>query len=356
MKLFRSAILFIFIVLLLFTSCMRGNSPITESTNKITDEITSDELPTSTLPETTIFVETETETQATTLTETNPIEKITTEVYSDNKAIKKNEASIYGKYTKTDKTFTGLEPLPLVAYEVLDPQNERGLDTKLMAHGFGVASNSKPHSISVDSQMFFNKNNIDALTVDLVSQGKYLYLTFDVGYENGYTSIILDVLKEKQVTTTFFCTLPQMKAYPELIARMITEGHIVGNHSNTHPSFAKISRTQMKNEIKQFDDYIREKFGYFAPFFRYPMGEYSLSSLDLVNALGFKCVFWSIAYRDWELDNQKGADYAFETVTSRLHPGAVILLHSVSPDNANAIGRIIDHARSEGYKFMPLTK
>ena len=135
---------------------------------------------------------------------------------------------------------------------------------------------------------------------------------------------------------------------------MILEGHVVGNHSKTHPSFAKISRTKMMEEVKAFDDYIREKFGYTAPFFRYPMGEYNESSLELLNSFGFKCVFWSVAYADWDLNNQKGKEHAFNTVTSRLHPGAVILLHSVSPDNANALGDIIDYARQQGYEYKLL--
>ena len=181
-----------------------------------------------------------------------------------------------------------------------------------------------------------------------------LYLTFDCGYENGYTAKILDTLQEKQVSAAFFCTLPQVKENPELIARMINEGHIVGNHSVKHPSFPTLTRLRMAEEIKGMDDYLRTNFGYSEPFFRFPMGEYSDCALDLVGSLSYQCVFWSVAYADWDLDNQKGADYAFETVTARLHPGAVILLHSVSPDNAAALGRIIDWAKQEGYVFHSL--
>lgn len=194
----------------------------------------------------------------------------------------------------------------------------------------------------------------DAWYVGDTSQ-KVIYLTFDCGYENGYTNKILDVLKEKQVTAAFFCTLPNIKAEPELIARMIKEGHIVGNHSVSHPSFAKISRTQMASEIENCDNYLREHFGYSAPYFRFPMGEYSECALELVGSLGFKCVFWSLAWNDWNTDSQKGSDTAFKTVTSRLHPGAVILLHSVSSDNAGALGDIIDYARKQGYVFKSLS-
>ena len=256
-----------------------------------------------------------------------------------------------------------IKPAPIKATEknnsdgfsVNDTENKRGLSTEKICHSYGVASDGKANRISVDYQKLFDEKGWNAVCLDTVSNKKVLYLTFDCGYENGYTSKILDVLKEKGVKAAFFCTLPEAKQNASLIKRMIDEGHIVGNHSNTHPSFAEISRTQMAEEIKAMDDYLRSEFNYSAPFFRYPKGEYSENSMDLVNSLGYKCVFWSLAYSDWDLNNQKGEDFAFDTVTSRLHPGAIILLHSVSPDNAAALGRIIDYARENGYVFAELT-
>ena len=256
--------------------------------------------------------------------------------------------------TEKISTLTGRKPLKTVSFTVKDPDNTEGLSTKKVAHSFGVASGGKVHSIAAESQKYFDSKGFNAVTYDTDS-GKTLYLTFDCGYENGYTSKILDTLKEKKVPAAFFCTLPDIKDEPELIARMIKEGHVVGNHSATHPSFAEISRTQMAQEIEKCDNYLRENFGYTSPFFRFPKGEYSDSAIDLVNSLGYKCVFWSLAYGDWDTNAQKGADYAFNKVTARLHPGAVILLHSVSSDNAEALGRIIDYARSNGYEFKPLT-
>lgn len=256
--------------------------------------------------------------------------------------------------TEKISTLTGRKPLKTVSFTVKDPDNTQGLSTKKVEHSFGVASVGKVHSIAAESQKYFDSKGFNAVTYDTDS-GKTLYLTFDCGYENGYTSKILDTLKEKKVPAAFFCTLPDIKDEPELIARMIKEGHVVGNHSATHPSFAEISRTQMAQEIEKCDNYLRENFGYTSPFFRFPKGEYSDSAIDLVNSLGYKCVFWSLAYGDWDTNAQKGADYAFNKVTARLHPGAVILLHSVSSDNAEALGRIIDYARSNGYEFKPLT-
>ena len=111
----------------------------------------------------------------------------------------------------------------------------------------------------------------------------------------------------------------------------------------------------MADEILECDNYLRSNFGYATSFFRFPEGSYSENSLELVDSMGYTSVFWSCAYADWDVKKAKGGEYAFETVTARLHPGAVILLHSVSPDNAEALGDIIDYAVQNGYKFKPLS-
>lgn len=255
---------------------------------------------------------------------------------------------------KDGKTYTGLRPLPLKSFEVKDPENTRDLDETRIEYGYGAAKDGRPHQTSLDNQAYFEKGGFNAVCLDTRSAGKPLYLTFDCGYENGYTASILDTLMEKGVPSAFFCTLPQVKSCPELTARMINEGHIVGNHSVKHPSFPTLTRTQMAQELRGMDDYLRTHFGYSEAYFRFPMGEYSDSALDLVGSLGYKSVFWSVAYADWDLSKQKGEEHAFQTVTARLHPGAVILLHSVSPDNAHALGRIIDRAREQGYVFKSL--
>lgn len=252
------------------------------------------------------------------------------------------------------ETYTGLPALALQDFAVEDPENTRGLSTEKVGYSYGVAKDGAPHETSVQNQSYFSENGYQAFCLDTVSEEKTLYLTFDCGYENGYTEMILDTLKEKDVPAAFFCTLPQVEDNPQLIARMITEGHIVGNHSVKHPSFPTLTRIEMAQEIQGMDDYLRTNFGYSEPFFRFPMGEYSDCALDLVGSIGYRSVFWSVAYEDWDLDNQRGTQYAFDTVTARLHPGAVILLHSVSPDNANALGQIIDWAREQGYVFKSL--
>lgn len=222
------------------------------------------------------------------------------------------------------------------------------------SHSYGVAKNGVANEISVNAQKYFDDNGFNAFCLDTKSKDKVLYLTFDCGYENGYTSKILDILKEKNVTGAFFCTLPQVKENPELIKRMIDEGHIVGNHSVTHPSFAEISNEQMIEEINGMEKYLKGKYNYSEPFFRFPKGEYTDNALNVVDSLGYTSVFWSLTYADWNLNDQKGGQYAYDKVVSRLHPGAVILLHSVSPDNANALDKIIDEAKRQGYKFDSL--
>lgn len=257
----------------------------------------------------------------------------------------------YGRKTGTDKTYTGLEPLPERELPVIDPQNVRGLSEDEIKHSFGVSKDGIPHEISVNNQKIYEQYG--AVCLD-TSGEKCIYLTFDCGYENGCTEKILDTLRDKKVSAAFFVTMDHVKSSPEIVARMINEGHTVGNHSVTHPNFSRITRTQMAEEIQGLDNYLRQKFGYSSPFFRFPEGACSLSALDLVQNCGYKSVFWSNAYADWDVNNTKGSQYAFDTVTARLHPGCVLLLHAVSPDNADALGDIIDYAHSQGYVFKSL--
>ena len=260
----------------------------------------------------------------------------------------------YGAAGNNADTFTGLTPLEKVIFQDIEIRSTDTLSTEMISHSYGVAVDEKPHTISTENQKFFDEKLFDAVCLDTKTEEKVLYLTFDCGYENGYTSKILDVLKEKQVTAAFFCTLPQIKDNAELIARMINEGHIVGNHSVTHPDFSTLSVSEIVDEIKGFDDYLREKFGYSSLYFRFPQGKYSEKAMAVINDLGYKCVFWSLAYADWDTENQKGAMYAYETVLSRIHPGSVMLLHSVSSDNALALSDIIDTALERGYVFRSL--
>ncbi|MCR5484531.1 MAG: polysaccharide deacetylase family protein [Clostridiales bacterium] len=282
-----------------------------------------------------------TETEAETETETSEADKTETTTKT------KKSDSRYG-------TYTGYAPLKPMTFTAKDPDNTAGLPTKTISHSYGVPKNGKPNQISIDNQDYFDSTGYKVITLDNKTDDKVLYLTFDCGYENGNTGKILDTLRDKNVPSAFFCTLDQIQKEPELTARMITEGHIVGNHSVHHPDFSTISREKMVSEILGCENYLRENFGYSSKYFRYPTGNYSVNSLELIDSMGLTTVFWSCAYADWNTEEQKGSSYAYEVVTKRLHPGAIILLHSVSSDNAGALGDIIDYAREQGYTFRSL--
>ncbi len=178
-----------------------------------------------------------------------------------------------------------------------------------------------------------------------------IYLTFDEGYENGYTAKILDTLKAHRVKAVFFITGDYFDANPELIRRMIEEGHTVGNHTENHPSLPALSAKQAEEEILSLDRKMQDKFGYEMFFLRPPKGEFSEETLRTAANLGYRCMMWSFAYKDWVVTEQKGAEYACKMVMENLHCGAILLLHAVSPDNANALGDIITQCRSAGYEF-----
>ncbi|HCB90999.1 MAG TPA: polysaccharide deacetylase [Ruminococcaceae bacterium] len=184
---------------------------------------------------------------------------------------------------------------------------------------------------------------------------KKIYLTFDEGYENGYTSKILDSLKEKKVPAVFFVTYDYAKRNPGLVQRMINEGHVVGNHSYTHPSMPTLSLSKASGEITKMHEYVKDNFNYTMTLFRPPMGEFSERTLALAQSLGYKSVFWSFAYADWDPKKQIGADKAYKKIVGGLHGGAIYLLHAVSKDNAAVLGSFIDEAKKQGYAFAKLS-
>ena len=185
---------------------------------------------------------------------------------------------------------------------------------------------------------------------------KSIYLTFDEGYENGYTGKILDTLKEKEVTAVFFVTMPYVKQNADLVQRMIDEGHIVGNHTVNHPSMPSVTDdTKLEEEITKLHDYVKENFGgYEMTYLRPPKGEYSERTVKISKDLGYKTVLWSSAYDDWDTSKQDRLDYARKMIYNYMHNGCVMLLHAVSKDNTALLGEIIDTLRNEGYEFKSL--
>lgn len=184
---------------------------------------------------------------------------------------------------------------------------------------------------------------------------KTIYLTFDEGYENGYTPKILDTLKENNVKAAFFITMPYLKKHFDLVDRMVKEGHIVGNHTVNHPSMPDVEDdSKLEKEMLDLDLLFREKTGQTMKYLRPPKGEFSERTLKISKDLGYKNVFWSFAYDDWHVDKQRGAEYARKIVGDNIHNGAVLLLHAVSKDNAEALDTIIKDLKAQGYTFGTL--
>lgn len=230
------------------------------------------------------------------------------------------------------------------------PIDIASLDTTAEGWGPGTDCDEKnrPNS-ALSYQEKYGKYNANFIVPD----SDKIYLTFDEGYENGRTSDILDVLKEKNVQTVFFVTSQYVKQNPDLIQRMIDEGHTVGAHSVTHPAkgLPSLSVEEQQREIMELHDYVKENFDYEMHLFRFPAGIFSEQSLAIVNNCNYKSVFWSFAYLDYDTENQPDPAQALEKVKSRLHPGAIYLLHAVSSTNAQILGELIDSIKAEGYEI-----
>lgn len=186
------------------------------------------------------------------------------------------------------------------------------------------------------------------------STNKHIWLTFDEGYENGCTAGILDTLKEKNVRAVFFVTYDYCKRNPELVKRMIAEGHTVGNHTWSHPSLPECSPDELYSELSLLHEYVRDEFGYDMYVMRPPKGEFSQRVLVCAKELGYTTVLWSFAYPDWDVNNQPDPEQAFQKITGKSHNGAVYLLHAVSETNAAILGRVIDYWRDNGFVITPM--
>ena len=188
------------------------------------------------------------------------------------------------------------------------------------------------------------------------SKEKVLYLTFDAGYENGCTAKILDVLQKHEVPAAFFLVGNYLQKNADLVRRMVAEGHIVGNHTMHHPDMSKISdKAAFSKELSDLEALFKEITGETMPkYYRPPQGSYSEDNLRMAKELGYKTVFWSLAYVDWNNDKQPTAEYAFSKLLPRTHNGAVILLHSTSQTNAEILDQLLERWKEMGYRFASL--
>ncbi|MFD1850459.1 delta-lactam-biosynthetic de-N-acetylase [Oceanobacillus bengalensis] len=228
------------------------------------------------------------------------------------------------------------------------------LDTAAASgYGWGFSKNTE-HKVPEIGKYQAMLEKYGSYYADL-SGDKVVYLTFDNGYEQGYTDEILDVLKKEKVPATFFVTGHYVESAPDLINRMVDEGHIIGNHSYHHPDFTIMNKEAIQKELEALEEAVagisdQDDIKYMRP----PRGMFSEQTLKWANELGLVHVFWSLAFSDWQTDNQKGWQYAYDQTMAQIHPGAIILLHSVSSDNADALEKIIQELKKEGYTFKSL--
>ena len=244
-----------------------------------------------------------------------------------------------------NKMIIFLVPLLLFVYSIQLEQ--------VSGYGWGYKKNSDNQLPEVGKFGDILKNH-NAIYADLIAD-KEIYLTFDNGYEQGYTERVLDILKQTKVPATFFVTGHYVKSAPKLVKRMVDDGHTIGNHSYSHPDFTTMTKSEMKQELDKLDNAVAEVSDQKQTvYLRPPRGTFDENTLTWADELGYVHVFWSLAFKDWETNKQKGWQYAFDQIVDQIHPGAIILLHTVSKDNVEALEEVIHHLKKEGYIFKSL--
>lgn len=262
-------------------------------------------------------------------------------VYSSNENELDLSIEVSGRLSESNSPASGAD------IEVILTSGEAGvLSNKLLCWGISRRENNQTPAADPGAPQLLSKYG-GAYIGDITK--KTIYLTFDEGYENGYTPKILDVLRDNGVKAVFFITGPYLKDHQDLVRRMVEEGHEVGNHTIHHPSLPELDDSKLEEEVLGLDRAFHEKFNMNMKFLRPPKGEYSERTLALTNKLGYCNLFWSFAYDDWYRDRIRGADYAYNIVMRNLHNGAVLLLHAVSKDNAEALDTIIKGVQEKGY-------
>ncbi len=225
------------------------------------------------------------------------------------------------------------------------------LSNKKIGWGIKRNDNHEQPDLGKANKEILEKNNGIAMGNN---NEKYIYLTFDEGYEAGYTPQILKTLKENNITATFFITAHYLNTQPELVKQMIDEGNIVGNHTVNHKSMPSLTKEQINTEVMDLHKAIYEKFQYEMKYIRPPMGEFSEKSLNVTNSLGYKTVMWSFAYEDWNENKQPDENQAKKKILDNVHNGEIMLLHGNSKTNTNILGDIIKEIKNMGYEFKAL--
>ena len=218
------------------------------------------------------------------------------------------------------------------------------VDNTKIGYGQGTAVDEKNRPTDALS---FNDRYCDYDAYAISNDEKRIIITFDQGYENGYTEKILDTLKEKNVKAIFFLTGDYAKKEKALVQRMIDEGHVLGNHGMRHASLPTLSKKEAEEEIMSLHNYVMNNYGYQMQYF--PCGESSEQALETIQKCGYKTLFWSFAYVDWKTDSQPAPAMGIKKLTESVHGGEILLLHSVSSTNAEILGEVIDNFRNQGF-------
>ncbi len=218
-----------------------------------------------------------------------------------------------------------------------------------------MADHVPSESFGFDTKYKFDTLDTFYIDKNVTEDDKVIYLTFDCGYENGYSEHILDVLKAHNAKAAFFVTSAYIDQAPEILKRMKEEGHIVGNHTINHLNLATLSAEEVEHELLGNAELFKEATGYDMDcYVRPPEGAYSEKSLHITKDLGYKTIFWSIAYQDWVVDNQPGTDYVLEQFQKYYHNGAIALIHIVSESNSEALDSVLTYLEEQGYRFGTL--
>lgn len=228
--------------------------------------------------------------------------------------------------------------------QILHPETENwGL-------GFGQTGEKPTGNVSAEELKKYHAAYMDP------TDEKVIYLTFDAGYENGNTPAILEALKKHDASATFFVVGNYLETSPELVKRMVEEGHIVGNHTYHHPDMSKISDKQsFEKELKDLENLYTQVTGQtMKKYYRPPQGKYSENNLKMAQEMGYKTFFWSLAYVDWYQDKQPSKEEAFKKLLGRIHPGAIVLLHSTSDTNGAILDELLTKWEEMGYHFATL--
>ena len=225
------------------------------------------------------------------------------------------------------------------------------IDSKTIGWGIKRSNNNLQPDVGQDNRKMLEENGGICLGKDTE---KIIYLTFDEGYEAGYTEKILDVLKENEVKATFFITSHYLNTASDLVERMITEGHIVGNHTCSHPSLPSKTNDEIENELMKLHKAVFEKFNYEMKYMRPPKGEFNERTLKKTSELGYKTVMWSFAYFDWDEKKQPSLEESQKMIINNFHCGEIMLLHPNSKTNSEVLDTIIKEAKNQGYEFKIL--